>query len=169
MSRALCSVQGHLLGEGRCPQHEPAGSPNHHTTNLQKKTKPNTWCVDSYKPKCLLSNWWKRPSCKEKIYLHLQRTFFPPKLRKHFPLWTSLLTSCVSTDCVSPLSNFILETQAYQVLEVWYPCQLCQKVFPASLHKDLQMRICYMKLFIRHVAQIQAIDLFEFRDHFLKW
>lgn len=85
------------------------------------------------------------------------KIIFPPNLMKHFALRTSLLTSCISTDHVSHLSNFILETWTEQVLGVRYPCQLFQKIFPASLHKDLQMRFCYMKLFIGRVAQIQAI------------
>lgn len=75
MSWALCSAQGHLLGEGRCPQHEPAGNTDHHLQICRRKLSwtPN---VDSYKSKYLFSNWWKRSSCKEKIYLYLQRTLF---------------------------------------------------------------------------------------------
>ena len=40
------------------------------------RIKPDASYVDSYKPKYLFSNWSKRPSCKEKIYLHWQGTFF---------------------------------------------------------------------------------------------
>lgn len=154
MSWALCSVQEHLLAEGRCPQHTPAGSTGCHTTDLRR----------NYKPTHPFSNWSKRP--RHKIHSHLQRTFFPPKLMTHFALWTSWLTNSVRTDPVSHLSNLILETQIEQVLGAWCPCQLFQKIVLASLHKDLKIHFCHMKLLIGRVVPIQALSLHIYISNF---
>lgn len=173
MSRALCYIHGHLLGVGTCPQHVPAGSTACHSTDPWKKTKffsqaLHVWTTTS-QTICSLTD--QNDRAAERRLLTFARHIFPPKLMKHFALWTSLLPSCISTDHISHLSNFILETWAEQGPGVCYPCQFSQKIFPISLQKDSQVHFCYMKLFIRHAAQIQTIYItyIEFRNHILKW
>lgn len=122
MSETLCSTQEYLLSEGTCPQHAIAGSRGCHSTDLQKKPKSFSQTLHmrttANQSVCSVTDQKNRVA---KNYSHLQRTFFPPRLMKHSSLWRSLLISSISTDRISHLPNFILETWAEHVHRGWYP------------------------------------------------